>query len=356
MKELISKIINRLKKLKWLAVILALVIVGGYFLNQSQAKKKESQYQTYTVSKTELISSVSASGEISGEEKVNLRFQASGQLAWVGVKEGDWVEKWQAIASLDRRALEKTLKQELYDYENTRYNIDEERKTNSVSSNQFDHFYMSDDVKFDLLRSQNTLDRSVIDVEISDIALKYATIFTPIEGIVTLVESPYAGVNITPASADFEVVNPNGLIFEANIDEVDIAKIDIGGKADIVLDAFPDDKFEGEIIFIGFNSTVTSGGGTAFPIKIKPSWTDKLRIGMNGDVEIIIDQISDILTVPFEAVHEKEGKQYVYVLEDKKPVEKEVVLGSTNDTNYEISSGLSDGEQVIISGIKNTFQ
>lgn len=356
MNKLITKIWAGIKKFKWLAVVIALVIAGGLFLSRTQAQKKDSQYTTYKVVKNDLVNTINASGKVSGEAKVSLRFQASGQLAWVGVKEGDWVEKWQAIASLNKKVLEKQLKQELIDYANQRYSVDEERKDNSVFSNAFDGFTMTDSVKYDLLRSQNTLDRTVLDVEISDIALKYATLITPIEGVVTVVETPYAGINITPAGSEFEIVNPNGLVFEANIDEVDIAKIALDTKAEIVLDAFPEKTYTGEITYIGFKSTVTSGGGTAFPIKIKLTDTDGLKVGMNGDITIITEKKEGVLTVPFEAVSEEGDKNYIFVLENNKPVKKTVEIGATSDTDYEITSGLNEGEEVITAGIKNTIR
>jgi len=51
------------------------------------------------VKKKDLLESVSASGKVEAEEEAVLTFQTSGRLAWVGVKEGDRVEQWQAIAS-----------------------------------------------------------------------------------------------------------------------------------------------------------------------------------------------------------------------------------------------------------------
>lgn len=349
----IAKTLSKLKKFRWLGIIIALAVAGGFFLSKSNAEKKENSYKTFTAVKGNLENSISASGKITGEEKATLRFQSSGQLAWVGVKEGDFVQKWQALASLDKNTLEKQLRQELIDYENERYDMDEERKDNNISSNQFDGFTMSDNLKYDLLRSQNTLNRTILDVELSSLAMKYATLITPIEGIITKIDTHYAGINITPAGSEFEVVNPAFLIFEAYIDETDIAKINTGNTVSILLDAFPDKKLSGTISFIGFTSTNTSGGGTAFPTKIIPSDTEGLRIGMNGDIDIVTSSKKQVLIVPIEAVREKDQAKYVWQKLDSDFVKTEVETGEENDDSVEILSGLAPEDIVLLSGFSD---
>ena len=80
--------------------------------------------------------------------------------------------------------------------------------------------------------------------------------------------------------------------FIANIDELDIARIKIGQQAEIILDAYLDDVFEGTVTKIGFASVTTSGGGTAFPVEISLGNNSDLhfRHGMNGDIEIFADE------------------------------------------------------------------
>ena len=61
-------------------------------------------------------SELTLAGSISASEIASLRFQNSGKLVWVGVKEGDKVKKWQAIASLDRKQLQKSLQTQFNNY------------------------------------------------------------------------------------------------------------------------------------------------------------------------------------------------------------------------------------------------
>src|SRR3990167_5544115 len=65
------------------------------------------------------------SGELDANEKATLRFPTSGRLTWVGVKEGDYVKKYQGIASLDKMELEKNLKKKLLAYMNERWDFEQ---------------------------------------------------------------------------------------------------------------------------------------------------------------------------------------------------------------------------------------
>ena len=102
--------IKFLKKRWYLFVIIFLVI--GYIIYQKTTSaqaisKKES---TFVVKKQDLEESLTLSGKVDADEHAVLRFQTSGMMSWVGVKEGDYVKKYQGLATLDQRELQKTLK------------------------------------------------------------------------------------------------------------------------------------------------------------------------------------------------------------------------------------------------------
>ena len=80
-------------------------------------------YQEYTVEKGPLQVVLSSSGTVMAENKADLTFQTGGRLSWVGVKKGDRVRKWQGIASLDQRTVQKNLEKELNDYLKTRWDF-----------------------------------------------------------------------------------------------------------------------------------------------------------------------------------------------------------------------------------------
>jgi len=338
-----------------LAIVSLILIIAPPKISQFLAGPK-GKYKLATVKKKTLSQTVSASGTVQAENQAVLKFQTSGRLAWVGVKEGDFVRRGQAIASLDKRELEKKFKKELNDYLNERWDFEQ---TQADYQETKERHLITDEIQRILDKAQFDLNNAVIDVEIADLAVKFATIVSPINGIVTQVESPLAGVNITPATAEFIIADPAVMKFVANVDEADIGNVKVGQKALVSLDAYPEEEFEGVVNKIAFAAVTTRGGGTAFPVEIiLPENTDqRFKVGMNGDVEIVLDSRQDVLTVPLEAIRTKGGKTYVQVVEEPKTSwpfnrrskirETEVQLGIEGETEAEVISGLNPGELVI---------
>lgn len=335
---------NFIKKHKRLLFILALIPLSlGIFF---ATRKKPETYKTTSVVKSTITSSISASGKIAAKKEAKLHFQTGGRLAWVGVKEGDSVTPWQAIASLDKREVEKNLVKALRDYSKERNDFEEDRQVTykgEVLTN-----VMSDTVKRILEKNQWDLDKAVLDVEIKDIALQYANLVSPISGIVTQIDTPVAGVNVIATNL-FVVSDPGSTVFEAEIDETDVGKIQVGQEVTITLDSYPDQQFSGTVAQIAFSAITTSSGGTAFKADISLPDNSNLRFkpGMNGDVEILLQKKDNILTIPVEAVFQEHGVNFVYIMEDGKPVKKQVETGIEGETEIEILEGLSENQIII---------
>jgi len=334
---------KRLRRL----VVLIVVTLGIALIVFWRRSQRQPAVELATAEERDIYETVMASGEVKAETEVSLKFQTSGQLAWVGVKEGDKVKKWQALASLDKRALEKQLQQELIDFQKEYRDLDQSR-------DDYDSSSISDEIKRILNDHQDDLNRSVLDVEINQLTLKYATLISPISGIVTQVDIPVAGVNITPATASFVIADPSSLVFQANVDETEVGKTKVGQEIKLILDAYPDEEIELNLDQIGFTSTVTSGGGTAFPIKVKlpVEQEEKYRLGMNGDLEIIIAARQGVLTIPFEAVRDNGDGSYVWLKTANEFVKQPVETGFSNDFYTQILTGINPGDQVVVAGFK----
>lgn len=352
-----KKLLNWIKSHKIvLSLVVFLLFLAAIWLPsrvKALIQGPEAKYEITTPKKADLIQAVDVSGKIRAEQQVVLRFQTSGQLAWVGVKEGDKVKKWQALASLDKRELKKNLEKELYDYLSERWDFEQAHEDYDTSGKELRYWLVSDAGKRILQKAQFDLNQTVLDYEIDIITVELATLISPIDGIVTEIDTPVAGVNITPAAAEFTVSNPEVMVFEALIDEADIGLVKEGQDVVITLDAYPDEEFAGIVGKIDFTATTTSGGGTAFPAQIVLPENESLRfkIGMNGDAEIIVAQKENALYLPLSAIKEKNGQSYVEIIENRKIKEVEVQTGLSTDSRLEIISGLS-GEEKVITGEK----
>lgn len=357
MKKKLKKISDLIKSRKWLFLglfILLLVILFGVRPRVlAYLKGPAEKYETSKVSRKDISETISAAGEVVTENQVALKFQTSGKLTWVGVKEGDHVKKWQAIASLDQREVRKSLEKKMNDYLSERWDFEQSHEDYATSGKTTEDWLVSDAIKRILEKAQFDLNNAVLDAEIADLAIELSTLVSPIEGIVTSIETPIAGVNITPATAEFTIANPATMKFVASVDEADVANIRVGQKVIISLDAYPDEEIEGEISKIAFAAVTTRGGGTAFPIEIllPDNVNEKFKVGMNGDAEVILESATDVLVVPSGAVSQRNGEVSVKTIEGKEVKDISVKIGLEDDSYIEILEGLEEN-QLIITGEK----
>lgn len=181
-------------------------------------------------------------------------------------------------------------------------------------------------------------------------------------------------------SGDKVMIDPNAMQFDVSVDELDVAKLAVGQKVNITLDAITSTKttpMEGEITKIAVVGTSTSGV-TTYPVTIQFTGDVKvLKGGMNANGEIIVDEMKNVLYVPLEAVTTSGTKSYVWVKGSGKTsektsstsnsssknktssyyenaVKKEVTVGDNTDTYIVIKSGLSAGDTVILPQIKTS--
>lgn len=348
MKKIFNKALKFIKK-RWILVAIGLLIVVGIGWATYQNSTKIVYKNSYKVKRQTLKETLSFSGDINAEEKATLRFQTSGKLAWVGVKEGDTVNKFQVIASLDQHELKKTLQKDLNDYVKTRLDFDQQKDdTREVVIGG-----LGKDARERVLRiaqkAQYDLNNSVLDVELSNITLQLANMYSPIGGVITKVGTKVAGINVTPTQAEFEVVNPETIYFSASVDQTDVVRLNEGMIGDVTLDALPDDALRGTIISISY-APEEDETGTVYAVKLKldsgASSGVKLRLGMTGDLTFTLKERDDVIAVPTTYIKHSGGKAYVMKKVNNKPVKTYVTVGEEIDIATIILSGLTSGDVV----------
>lgn len=342
-----SAVFGWLKKYWWL-ILIGVVVGIVWYKSADNKKQKELKAKTYSISKQDIVDSLELSGSIDAKEKVSLKFQTSGLLTWVGVKEGDMVKKFQTIASLDKRELQNSFNQLLNTYSKTRSNFEQAHSDNKDWETRGMTDAAREAVKRTLSKEQMDLNNAVLTVEAKDLALKFASLYTPIEGIVTKIESPLAGQNITPSTATFEVINPKTIYFSAVADQTEVTKFKIGQVGTVTLDAFPGVKITTTVDSIAF--TPKSGSsGTVYEIKMSldaSSSASSLKMGMTGDVSFVFGERKQVLAVPEKYVKEKVGKKYVILMENGKKKDIFVETGYEADNMIEIVSGLKENDVI----------
>lgn len=306
---------------------------------------KTPEYNTIEVQRTTVVRNKTASGEIRSEEEVDLTFPVSGKLVNLAVKKNDPVKKWGYIGSLDKRQLQMQVEKSLRDYSKTRWDFDEAHDVTYKDQ------IITDTIRRVLDKNQFDLDKSVLDVEITDFAKNNADLYSPISGVVTKVYT-HEGMSVVGGVTQIvTIANPEKMFFIAKIGEADIAGISVGQEATITLDAFEDKKFKGKVVEIDSAATITPNAGIkTYEVKVALDDLGQVKLDMSGDIELITMSRSDVLAIPTIAIKEKNNKKIVETLEGKQVVQKEVATGVRGDGGMiEILSGLNQGDKVIIS-------
>jgi len=329
---------------RWkLLLILAIILgIGGYILYLRNNKAKE-VINFVSPIRQDISETLEVSGTVAALETVRLRFLAGGKVVYIGAQEGDAIKKWQTIATIDQASLQKSLEKDLNLYMQERWNWEDTQ----------------DDIRYRTIETpeqrridieQWDLTNKVIDVEIRDIAIKNTNLASPFAGILTHSPTTVAGVQLT-ASDYFEIVNPNALVFVGRVDEADVSKVSQGQEATIILDAFENKELSSQVSYVAFSSSETSSG-TTFEVRLPLAYlldSQQLRIGLNGDAKIVLNQKADALTIPLVSTRERDGKVYVELKTGEDIFEeREITLGLQTDEIVEVLSGLNESEEIVL--------
>jgi HlyD family secretion protein len=140
------------------------------------------------------------------------------------------------------------------------------------------------------------------------------------------------------------------LTVETAVRETDIYKVEKNQHVAISVDAYPDLALSGEVSFIGtLAMEAQSRAGKYFSVSILVKDADpRLRPGMSARVELLVERLEDTLYVPVEAVFERGGRQFAYVLRDGRPQRQELLVGPSNENHIVVETGLVEGEKVLL--------
>ena len=175
---------------------------------------------------------------------------------------------------------------------------------------------------------------------------KPAPVTAPLDGFI-IARNNEPGQTITVTDAF--LVMADKLIVDANVDETDLRYIKLGQRVSILVDAYPDNQYAGVVDQIAYESQVVNNV-TVYLVKVLPLETPPVfKSGMTATIIFASEPKENILTLPFDAVRVKNGKQYVLVkVEGDKPEERFIETGISNAKTVEITSGLTDKDTVLI--------
>ncbi|MGC8834309.1 MAG: efflux RND transporter periplasmic adaptor subunit, partial [Armatimonadota bacterium] len=183
--------------------------------------------------------------------------------------------------------------------------------------------------------------------------LRYTRIVAPRDGIViaknveegTVVPSSRASIGAT--NPMLQLADTSRMWVVCSVDETDIGQVSVGQKVTVKVDAYPSLLVEGKVIRIDPQAKVEQNV-TMIPVTVEVEEPDeRFKPGMTAECEFLIEEVTNVLTVPNEALRESDGIYKVMKLVDGKPKEVEVEVGIAGPDVTEIRSGLKEGEQII---------
>ena len=172
-------------------------------------------------------------------------------------------------------------------------------------------------------------------------------LIAPINGQV-IVRAVEPGQTVT--SSDTIIVLSDQLIVKAQVDETDIGKVKVNQPAIISLDAYPEIKVRGKVNHISYESEVVNNV-TIYEVDIIPETIPKVfRSGMSANIDIIVTSKENVLVIPIAAVKHDEKGSFVFISQgkDKKPFERRVELGISDDKNVEVISGINVKDKILL--------
>ena len=187
-------------------------------------------------------------------------------------------------------------------------------------------------------QAQSSLDQTNVD-------LANATLVAPFDGVVSAV-TPNVGEMVSAAA--ITIVDPKSVRIDATVDETDVAKLAVGQPATVTFDAIPDKKLQGKVITVAPAGTTTQGV-VSYLVSVGFDKLDMtLPAGMSASLAIENDRKDNALMVPNRAIRTQGRNRVVDVLVGEKTETRTVQVGASNDTSTQITSGLQDGDTVVI--------
>lgn len=324
----------------WIILLVLLVVVWKMFFTADKSVAFKSQ----KTAKGDILETLTTTGTVKADEFANMTFQSGGRLAWVKVKKGDTVKKGQPLAGLDTVVLNAAYQQAVNNYRN--YQAAADSALDSVKGHTGDETYSQRATR---TAAEVARDNAYDAMNAALQNLRFANLYAPFDGIVAEATPSFAGANVTPATASFIVVNPGTVYFDTEIAETDLPKVKPGQRVIIKLDAYPDESIEGKVGTIGVVAFTSSTGGNAYSVRIElPKNLDfKYKVGMEGDVSIVLETLKNVLKVSTSALINEDDTDFVWVWQNGKVSKKAVGIGGSSDEETEIKTGLNEGDIVI---------
>ncbi len=367
---------------KWLAAALVVAVVAVPLIVKKARGTSATEVNLAVVAAQEVQPSILASGVLAFRNEVNLTAEVTAKVRTILIKEGDTVTQGQTLLLLDPELYNNAIEREQARLRQSRIGIERQRDLVALRQKTYE--------RSRTLAEQRLIDRARLDEDRNQLDLARADLRTSEESLLqaesvlndareqrakTEIRSPIAGRVVSlpikvgetavPSTSAFagaqlmKIADTSEIIAELKVDEADIAKIDIGQRAEVFAAAYPDTALKSTVEQIALAPTI-EGQGRAYKVTVRlvaPADL-KLRSGMSVRSNIFLGDGQRKPAVPVEAVViETEGKgaakRYLWLSRDGKAAKVEVQTGVSDDRWETVLKGVAAGDTVIVGPTKS---
>ncbi len=357
------------KKKTLVIVAVAAIAALAVWLLSGGKKEEKITFDTAAVAPANIMNSITATGTIEPVTSVTVGTQVSGIVSKIFVDYNSVVKKGQVIAELDKTNLMSQLNtaktqlataQSQLNYQTANY---KRYKTlfekGLVAADDFDN------AKLSYTQAKEQVASAKEEVQRAQTNLGYATITSPIDGVV-LSKSVEEGQTVAASFSTPELFtiaqDLTNMQVVADVDEADIGDVKEGERVTFTVDAYPDDTFEGEVKQVRQEATTTNNVVTYEVVISAPNADLKLKPGLTANVTIYTAERKGVLSVPSKALRftpQKEtvgkmkivdaanAKNKVWTIEGNSIVAHKMNIGMTDGTNTQIVGGIAEGTKVV---------
>lgn len=377
--------VEKMSKKKLFIVLAVVVFIAVIVYFNLQSKREKSIKVTVEEVKTQdLVSKISASGEIKPKKNVNISAQIPGRVIKINVEEGQVVQAGDFLLKLESTQYEANAERDRAYIRSLRAELIKAEamlKKDEAAYNRQKSMYEKELIsQVDLEAAKASYDVSLASQQAITFQIRQAeaslkstldnmekTVYnSPIDGIVTALqveegETALVGTMNNPGTVLMTIADLSVMEAEVEVDETDVVGVEIGQVAEVLVDAFPDTTVMGKVTEIGSSAlqkVTTAEESKDFKVVITLEDPPKnLKPGLSASADIIIAERDRVLTVPISALvlkEEEEGDEtepvegLYQVLPDNRvkfvPVEK----GIMGELRIEITSGIEAGQTIVV--------
>ena len=374
-----------MSKKKIISLAVGVIIVAGIAIWAfgGQAKKRKVVYETATVDRANISNSVTATGTIEPVTEVEVGTQVSGIIDRLYADYNSVVTKGQLIAEMDKVTLQSELASQKATYDGAKAEYEYQQKNYERNKGLHEKQLISDtdyeQSLYNYQKAKSAFDSSKASLAKAERNLSYATITSPIDGVVIsrdveegqTVASGFETPTLFTIAADLTQMQ-----VVADVDEADIGDVEEGQRASFTVDAYPNDVFDGVVTQIRLGATSSSSSTTTtttvvtYEVVISAHNPDlKLKPRLTANITIYTLDKQGVLSVPAKAlrftpavplvgsnavVKDCEGEHKVWTREGDTFTAHPVSIGISNGIVTEITGGINEGTQIVSDAVIST--